>query len=100
MVDVSPTVRGATAALTLLTASGLLERLPLGVSSVGDLAYVGMAVLSGGDAAGPTSSAAHRACVRRGRVSEPLPGAQAPVIDRTGEGARYPSSLLCTLTTA
>jgi hypothetical protein len=45
MVDVSATVRGPTADLTLLKASGLLERLPPGVGSLGDLAYVSMAGL-------------------------------------------------------
>jgi hypothetical protein len=45
IVDVSPTVRGPTADLTLLTASGLLDRLPPGVGGLGDLAYVGMAAL-------------------------------------------------------
>jgi hypothetical protein len=45
VVDVSATVRGPTADLTLLKQSGLLERLPVGVGSLGDLAYVGMAAL-------------------------------------------------------
>jgi len=45
IVDVRATVRGPTADLTLLKASGLLERLPLGVGSLGDLAYVGIAGL-------------------------------------------------------
>jgi len=45
VVDVSATVRGPTADLTLLKQSGLLNRLPLGVGSLGDLAYVGMAGL-------------------------------------------------------
>ena len=45
IVDVSPTVPGPTADLTLLQQSGLLARLPPGVGSVGDLAYVGMAGL-------------------------------------------------------
>ncbi len=45
IVDVSATVRGPTADLTLLKASGLLERLPPDVGSLGDLAYVGIAGL-------------------------------------------------------
>jgi hypothetical protein len=45
IVDVSATVRGPTADLTLLKQSGLLERLPPGVGSLGDLAYVGIAAL-------------------------------------------------------
>jgi len=45
IVDVSATVRGPVADLTLLKASGLLERLPPGVGGLGDLAYVGMAAL-------------------------------------------------------
>jgi hypothetical protein len=43
--DVSPSVRGPTADLTLLKQSGLLERLPEGVGLLGDLAYVGIAAL-------------------------------------------------------
>ena len=45
IVDVSATVRGPTADLALLKASGLLERLPPGVGGLGDLAYVGIAAL-------------------------------------------------------
>ena len=45
VVDVSATVRGPIADLTLLQQSGLLERLPPDVGSLGDLAYVGMAGL-------------------------------------------------------
>ncbi len=45
IVDVSPTVRGPTADLMLLKQSRLLERLPPGVGSLGDLAYVGIAEL-------------------------------------------------------
>ncbi len=45
VVDVSATVRGPTADLTLLKQSGLLERLPPGVGGLGDLAYVGIAGL-------------------------------------------------------
>jgi hypothetical protein len=45
IVDVSATVRGPVADLTLLKASGLLDRLPSGVGGLGDLAYVGMAGL-------------------------------------------------------
>jgi hypothetical protein len=42
VVDVSESVRGPTADLTLLQQSGLLERLPPGVGGIGDLAYTGM----------------------------------------------------------
>ncbi len=45
IVDVSATVRGPTADLTLLKQSRLLARLPPGVGGLGDLAYVGMAGL-------------------------------------------------------
>ncbi len=45
IVDVSATVRGPIADLTLLHQSGLLARLPPDVGSLGDLAYVGMAGL-------------------------------------------------------
>lgn len=45
VVDVSATVRGPIADLTLLQQSGVLERLPPNVGSLGDLAYVGMAGL-------------------------------------------------------
>ena len=45
IVDVSATVRGPVADLALLQASGLLNRLPPGVGSLGDLADVGMAGL-------------------------------------------------------
>jgi hypothetical protein len=45
IVDVSATVRGPTADLTLLKQSRLLERLPADVGSLGDLAYVGIAGL-------------------------------------------------------
>jgi len=41
--DVSESVVGPTADLTLLKQSGLLERLPKGVGALGDLAYVGIA---------------------------------------------------------
>jgi hypothetical protein len=41
--DVSESVVGPTADLTLLKQSGLLERLPAGVGAIGDLAYVGIA---------------------------------------------------------
>ncbi len=43
IVDVAESVRGPTADLTLLKASGLLARLPDGVGGLGDLAYVGIA---------------------------------------------------------
>ena len=45
VVDVSDSVCGPTADLTLLKASGLLDRVPPDVGVVGDLAYVGMAPL-------------------------------------------------------
>jgi hypothetical protein len=41
--DVSESVVGPTADITLLKESGLLERLPQGVGAIGDLAYVGIA---------------------------------------------------------
>ena len=43
VVDISATVRGPTADLTLLKESGLLERLPPEVGALGDLAYIGIA---------------------------------------------------------
>lgn len=43
--DVTDSVPGPTADLTLLKASGLLDRLPAGVGALGDLAYVGIAAL-------------------------------------------------------
>jgi len=45
IVDVPPSVRGPTADLTVLKASGLLDRLPPGVGALGDLAYVGIGTL-------------------------------------------------------
>lgn len=45
IVDVAPSVPGPTADLKLLAESGLLERLPLGVGALGDLAYVGLGAL-------------------------------------------------------
>src|SRR5918997_1558506 len=45
VVDVPPSVRGPTNDLTLLKDSGLLDRLPDGVGTLGDLAYVGIATL-------------------------------------------------------
>jgi len=45
IVDVSDSVAGPTADMTLLEQSGLMERLPEGVGGLGDLAYVGMAKL-------------------------------------------------------
>jgi hypothetical protein len=44
-VDLAPGVRGPTADITLLADSRLLARLPAGVGGLGDLAYMGMAVL-------------------------------------------------------
>ena len=43
IVDIAASVRGPTADLTVLKASGLGERLPDGVGMLGDLAYVGIA---------------------------------------------------------
>jgi hypothetical protein len=43
--DVSDSVRGPTADITLLKHSGLMERLPNGVGGEGDLAYVGIGEL-------------------------------------------------------
>lgn len=45
IVEVGPSVKGPTADITLLKDSGILERLPRGVSAEGDLAYVGLAKL-------------------------------------------------------
>ena len=45
VVDVSASVPGPTADLTLLEASGLMGRLPAGVGGIGDLAYLGLAGL-------------------------------------------------------
>jgi hypothetical protein len=45
IVDVPASVRGPTADLTVLKASGLLARLPPGVGALGDLAYVGIGAL-------------------------------------------------------
>ena len=42
VVDAAPSVRGPTADLAVLRASGLLARLPPGVGALGDLAYVGI----------------------------------------------------------
>jgi hypothetical protein len=63
-VDVSESVPGPTADITLLKQSGLLERLPDGVSAVGDLAYVGI------DKLHPTGDAA---CPRRKPRGQPRP---------------------------
>ena len=41
--DVSESVVGPTADLTVLKQSGLLSRLPEGVGAIGDLAYIGIA---------------------------------------------------------
>ena len=43
LVEVAASVRGPTADLAVLRASGLLARLPPGVGALGDLAYVGIA---------------------------------------------------------
>ena len=45
IVDVSESVAGPTADMTLLEQSGLMNRLPEGVGGIGDLAYVGIAKL-------------------------------------------------------
>jgi hypothetical protein len=45
IVDVSASVPGPTADLTLLKQSGLLARLPAGMGAIGDLAYVGIGAL-------------------------------------------------------
>ena len=45
IVEVSESVRGPTADITLLKKSNLMKRLPQGVSGEGDLAYVGIASL-------------------------------------------------------
>ena len=42
IVDISPSVRGPTADITLLHESGVLTRLPSGVGAIGDLAYIGL----------------------------------------------------------
>lgn len=42
IVDIADSVVGPTADITRLEQSGLLERLPVGVGALGDLAYVGM----------------------------------------------------------
>lgn len=54
VVDVADSVRGPTADLAVLRASGLLARLPDGVGALGDLAYVGLgAAHPGGRGATP-----------------------------------------------
>jgi hypothetical protein len=45
IVDVAGSVPGPTADITLLAQSTLLERLPMGIGGIGDLAYVGIATL-------------------------------------------------------
>lgn len=45
VVDVSASVPGPTADITLLKQSGVLERLPPGVGALGDLAYLGLGTL-------------------------------------------------------
>jgi len=46
IMDIAPSVRGPTNDLALLRASGLPDRLPPEVGSLGDLAYVGIAAVS------------------------------------------------------
>jgi hypothetical protein len=41
-IDISESVPGPTAGIKLLAASGLLNRLPIGIAAIGDLAYVGI----------------------------------------------------------
>jgi hypothetical protein len=48
LLDVSASVRGPTSDLTLLKASGLLERVPADLVVGGDLAYVGIGALHPG----------------------------------------------------
>ena len=50
LVDVSASVPGPTADLTLLKQSGLMKRLPPGVRGMGDLAYIGIDALGCGSA--------------------------------------------------
>jgi hypothetical protein len=50
VVDVSDSVPGPTADITLLEQSGLMQRLPEGVGALGDLAYVGIDKLGSGAA--------------------------------------------------
>jgi hypothetical protein len=45
IVDISDSVRGPTADIRLLEQSGVLLRLPPGVGALGDLAYIGLALL-------------------------------------------------------
>jgi len=45
IVDVAQSVPGPTADITLLAQSTLLERLPMGIGGIGDLAYVGIGAL-------------------------------------------------------
>lgn len=54
VVDISESVPGPTADLTLLKESGLMGRLPPGVGALGDLAYVGSTIWT------PTSKEPHR----------------------------------------
>jgi len=42
IIDVSTSVHGPVADLTLLQQSGMLQRVPYGMGVIGDLAYVGM----------------------------------------------------------
>jgi len=63
--DVSESVVGPTADLTLLAQSGLLARLPDGVGAIGDLAYVGIAE------AHPQGSGATPRRKRRGKDRPP-----------------------------
>ena len=50
VLDIADSVPGPTADLTVLKQSGVMQRLPLGVRALGDLAYVGIAELGCGAA--------------------------------------------------
>ncbi len=69
VADVADSVRGPTADLAVLRASGLLVRLPPGVGALGDLAYVGLA------AAHPAGLGATPRRKPRGRPRPPADGA-------------------------
>jgi hypothetical protein len=64
-VDVSASVPGPTADIKLLEASNLLQRLPVGVGALGDLAYVGI------DKLHPTANAATPRRKPRGKPRPP-----------------------------
>lgn len=64
IVDIADSVEGPTADISLLAASGLLDRLPDGVGAIGDLGYVGIDTLH------PSGLAA---CPRRKPRGQPRP---------------------------